>query len=257
MYVHRRYMATLLLWMAGIVFESLILFRMIKRRLFAHYPFFFAYMAVVLSSSIAIYLVYQSPSYSRFFWAKQFLGLLAGFGVLFEIVQKSFQKYPGARKFASVVLVMIFAILCGYFVFRLLPAEGFTKEGAASLERDFRAVQALTLCGVLVIVSYYRIDLGKNLFGITVGLTLYVAATILSNELRGYVGPAFDAGWNAIQPYTYFVSLLIWTFALWSYAPARTPKPPPEIDDGYEAFARRTKHALGTMRASVSKADQQ
>jgi hypothetical protein len=30
---------------------------------------------------------------------------------------------------------------------------------------------------------------------------------------------------------------------------------PPEIDDGYEAFARQTQHTLGTMKAAVSKAD--
>jgi hypothetical protein len=243
--------------MAGIVFELLILFRFLKCRLFAHYPFFFTYLIVVCSSSIALYPIYQlhSALYPQFFWAKQFLNLLAGFGVLFEIVRKSFQKYPGARAFATTVLVAMFAILCGYFVFRLLPSAAFTSEGFSSLERDFRAVQALTLCGVLIVVSYYRIDLGRNLLGITVGLGLYVGSTIVSHELRGYLGPAFNAGWNTIQPYTYFVSLLIWTFALWSYAPAAAPDMPAEINESYEALARQTQQALGTMRAAVSKVD--
>src|ERR1700756_439785 len=123
MYVHRRYMAASLLWIAGIVLESVILFRLLKCRLFAHYPFFFAYMAVVCSLSIALWPIYQFHyvSYPKFFWAKQFLNLLAGFGVLFEIVRKSFQRYPGARNFATTVLAAMFAILCGYFAFRLLP----------------------------------------------------------------------------------------------------------------------------------------
>jgi hypothetical protein len=248
-------MATSFLWIAGIALELVILFRFLKCRLFAHYPFFFAYLAIVCFFSIVLWPIYHSDPdlYPQFFWMNQFLNLLAGFGVLFEIVQKSFHKYPGARKFATTVLVMMFVILCGYFVFRLLPSSPTVHKGFSGLEKDFRAVQALTLCGLLVVISYYRIDVGRNLLGIMMGLGLYVGSTILSHELRNYVGPAFNAGWDAIQPYTYLVSLLIWTFALWSYAPAAAPETPPEIDDGYEAFVRQTQHALGTMKAAVSK----
>jgi hypothetical protein len=250
-------MATSLLWIAGIALELVILFRFLKCRLFAHYPFFFAYMAIVCFFSAALTPVYQYHRglYPQFYWLSEFLSLLAGFAVLFEIVQKSFQRYPGARKFATTVLVMMFAILCGYFVFRLLPSSPTVYKGFSGLEKDFRTVQALTLCGVLIVISYYRIDVGRNLLGIMVGLGFYVGSIILSNELRSHIGPAFDAEWKAIQPYTYLASLLIWTFALWSYAPAAAPEIPPEIDDGYEAFARQTQHALGTMKAAVSKVD--
>lgn len=250
-------MATSLLWIAGIALELVILFRFLRCRLFAHYPFFFAYLAIVCFFSIALSPIYQyhHALYPQFYWMSEFLSLLAGFAVLFEIVYKSFHKYPGARKFGMTVLVMMFAILCVYFVFRLLPSSPTVYKGFSGLEKDFRAVQALTLCGALIVISYYRIDVGKNLLGIMMGLGFYVGSTILSHELRSYIGPAFDAGWNAIQPYTYLASLLIWTFALWSYAPAAAPEIPPEIDDGYEAFARQTQHTLGTMKAAVSKVD--
>ena len=250
-------MGTSLLWIAGIALESVILFRFLKNRLYAHYPFFFAYLVVVWSSEMALWPIYRShyASYSQFFWVDQFLNLLAGFGVLFEIVRKSFQKYPGARTFATTVVAAMFAILCGYIVFRLLPLSVSSHEGFSDLERDFRAIQALTLCGVLVVISYYRIEVGRNLFGIIAGLGLYVGSTILSDELKSYVGPAFNAAWSVIQPYTYLVSLLIWAFTLWSYAPPAAPEVPSEIDDGYEAFARQTQRTLGAMKAAVSKAD--
>jgi hypothetical protein len=253
-------MVASLLWIAGIALELLILFRLLKCRLAAHYPFFFAYMIIVCLFSIALWPIYQfrHSLYPQFYWANQFLNLLAGFGVLFEIVQKSFRKYPGARNFATTVLAVMFAILCGYFVFRLLPMPpAAAKEGFSSLERDFRTVQALTLCGVLIVISYYRIDIGRNLRGIMTGLGLYVGSTILSRALRGYIGPAFDGGWNAIQPYTYLAALLVWTFTLWSYAPAPAPEMTAEIDNDYEAFAGRTEAALGTMRTAVNKVNRQ
>jgi hypothetical protein len=139
-------------------------------------------------------------------------------------------------------------------VFRLLPSSVIVR-GFSDLERDFRAIQALTLGGVLVVISYYRIEVGRNVFGIIAGLGLYVGSTVLSHELKSYVGPAFNAAWSVIQPYTYLISLLIWVFTLWSYAPAADPKIPPDIDDGYGAFARQTQHTLGTLKAAVSRAD--
>ena len=250
-------MGTSLLWIAGIVLESVILFRFLKHRLYAHYSFFFAYLVLVWSSEITLWPVYRYhfASYSRLFWADQFLTLLAGFGVLFEIIRKCFQRYPGARTFATSVLAAMFAILCGYFVFQLLPSSVTVYAGFSDLERDFRAIQALTLCGVLVVISYYRIEVGRNLFGIIAGVGLYVGSTILSDELKRYVGPAFNTAWSVIQPHAYLLSLIVWVFTLWSYAPPAAPEVPAEIDDGYEAFARQTQNTLGTMKAAVSKAD--
>lgn len=250
-------MGTSVLWIAGIALESVILFRFLKNRLYAHYPFFSAYLVVVWSWEMALWPIYRFDyaSYSQFFWVDQFLNLLAGFGVLFEIVRKSFQRFPGARTFATTLVAAMLAILCGYFVFRLLSSSTYASEGFSDLERDFRAIQALALCGVLVVISYYRIDVGRNLFGIIGGLGLYVGSTILSHELKSYVGAGFNAAWSVIQPYAYLLSLIIWVFTLWSYAPAGAPEIPPEIDDGYEAFARQTQHTLGTMKAAVSKAD--
>src|ERR1700733_3630708 len=115
MYVHRRYMGTSLLWIAGVAIESVILLRFLKNRHYAPYPFFFAYLLVVWSGEIPLWLIYRYDfaSYSRFFWADQFLARLAGFGVLYEIVRKSFRRYPGARTFATSVLAIMLAVLFG------------------------------------------------------------------------------------------------------------------------------------------------
>ena len=251
-------MATTLLWSAGIVLETVILYRFLSRRLFRHYPFFFAYMAIVWTSSIALWPIYHwnYSAYANFFWAKQFLAVLAGFGVLLEIVHKGFQRYPGARALATTVVVGMFVILVGYFAYllRVTPLEQANGR-FSDLERDFRTMQALTLGGILGLIAYYGIDVGRNLRGIISGIGLYVGTTILGHALRDYAGPSFEHGWQAVQPYTYLVALLIWTATLWSYAPAPAPEELPELDYDYEAFARRTKEQLGTVRTLVSKVE--
>jgi hypothetical protein len=127
----------------------------------------------------------------------------------------------------------------------------------AFFERDYRTVQALTIAGVLAVIYYYRIDVGKNLRGIIAGFGLYVGSTILSHALRAFAGSSFGQEWSIIQPYTYFVSLLIWAMTLWSYAPVPVPDVSPEPTRSYEAFARGTKEELGAIRAQVGRAERQ
>jgi hypothetical protein len=258
MYVHRRYMGTWILWTAGLALELLILLRFLTCRLYRHYPLFFGYMALVCTSSVILWPIYRvhPAAYANSFWALQFLTLLAGFGVMLELVQKSFQNYPGAKAFATAVLVMMFAILCGYFSHKLLATRPSSAgESFSDLERDFRVLQVIVLAGILVVISYYRIDIGRNLKGIVSGFGLYVGSTILSQAIRTFAGPSFDRGWETIQPYTYFVALLIWAVALWSYAPVPVPQSSLGLEHDYEALANGTKERLGAIRADVGRAE--
>ena len=84
-------MGASILWAAGIALESLILLRFLKCRLFRHFPLFFAYIALVWSSNLILLPFYRSSAYTNAYWALEFLALLAGFGVVLELIQKSFE----------------------------------------------------------------------------------------------------------------------------------------------------------------------
>ncbi len=254
-------MVTWILWAAGIGLESVILVRFLTQKLYKHYPLFFAYMLLVWTSNVVLLPIYRvSPSaYTNPFWLFQFLTLLAGFGVMIEIVRKSFENYPGAKGFISAILVVMFTILCAYFCYKVLLTSPIALDNNfADLERDFRALQAVVLSGALALIAYYRIEIGKNLKGIILGLGLYVGCTIVSHAVRGNVGPSFDHVWKMVQPYTYFVALLIWLVTLWSYAP---PPPAPDahsgFEQGYDGLARRTKERLRGIRVDVGRAEGQ
>ena len=253
-------MAASILWAVGIALESLILLRFLKCRLFRHFPLFFAYIALVWTSNAVLVPIYRIhyAAYPDTFWALQFLSLLAGFGVLLELIQKSFAAYAGAKEFATAVVVGMFVILAAYFAYRLVVTPGASAtKNFSDLELDFRAVQALALVGILTVIAYYSIDVGRNLRGIISGFGLYVGSVILSHAIRAYAGPAFKAGWEIIQPYAYLVSLVIWVVALWSYAPGPIPDRTLESGDDYEVFARETKERLGAIRAEVGRVERQ
>ncbi len=253
-------MGASVIWIAGFALESAILLRFLAGKLYRHYPWFFSYLTLVWFASVILWPIYrlQHAAYLNSYWVLQFLTLLAGFGVMLELVRKCFQNYAGAKGFATAVLAMMFVILCGYFSYKLLATSSLSaSENFPDLERDFRAVQALVLAGLLGVISYYRIDIGRNLKGIISGLGLYVGCTILNHALRGYVGPVFETGWEAVQQYSYFVALLVWLVALWSYAPVPPPESALGLKDDYEALARKTKERLGGIRADVGRAEGQ
>jgi hypothetical protein len=257
MYVHWGYMATFTLWSVGFALELLILVRFLWCRLVGRYPLFFGYIAIVGITSAALWPIYlyHPSAYKPAFWAAEFFTLLTGFGVMLELVQKCLERYAGARRYATIVLVSMFAALFAYFAYPLLAASTkFSTQHFSLLDRDFRAVQAVTIAGLLAVISYYRIDIGRNLRGILGGFGLYVGSTILSHELRGYLGSSFDAAWNLIQPWTYLISLVIWLLALWTYAPGPDPDEPPDLDDDdYSGLARTTREELVGLRAQVGR----
>jgi hypothetical protein len=63
------------------------------------------------------------------------------------------------------------------------------------LERDLRTVQAMFLFGLLGVISYCGIAIGKNMKGMILAYGLYIATSLVSLAVRSYA-PSFDAAGN-------------------------------------------------------------
>ncbi|HEY0704759.1 MAG TPA: hypothetical protein VGD60_18465, partial [Candidatus Acidoferrales bacterium] len=95
--------------------------------------------------------------------------------------------------------------------------------------------------------SYYRINIGRNLTGIALGMGIYVAVSLTVLALFKFIGPHFEAAWKLLQSGSYFVALAVWTGALWSYAPIPAPPGVPGSGD-YGDLAVRTRAELESLR---------
>jgi hypothetical protein len=250
-------MRILIISLAGILLDSLILCRAFRANLAAKYPLFYTYIACVLVFDVSRIVVYQLVSplpFKDFFWATQFLSLVVGYGVILEIMRKALGPYAGAERFARICVLAVFATVFSFVTFRSLTTPDWSPATCyGELERDLRAVQVLVLAGVLTVVSYYRVTLGKNLKGIILGYGLYIAVSVISPALRSYIGPPFEGVWRYTQPYLYFVSQSVWAVALWNYSPNPTPEMPPRLESDYESLALKTRARLGAMRSYIGR----
>ncbi len=247
-------MEWLIVLCSGLLLQFGILLRGLREKLLARYSFFYTYVfSTFLAASIVLLLWRVAfASYQRSYWILQFATLLIGCGIILEIFRHVLSPYRGAEKFAMATGLFIFvAVFCFAIVYRLIvPSPG---RALFELERNVRTVQAILLFGILVVISYYRVPLGKNIRGMIAGYGLYIVTSLSTLAIRAYAGSGFNNIWNVIQPLSFDASLAIWLIALWSYQPNPAPDPTLPLEEDYEMLARRTRRALASMRSHLTK----
>lgn len=247
-------MVWLLVWAIGLLIRLAGLFRGLQAEILARYRFFYVYLFSTFVADLITFILWRfnQASYQRSYWILQFLTLLIGCGIVLEIFRHVLSPYQGAEKFATAVGLFTFgSIFCFAIAYRLVVSSA--DRALFELERNVRTVQALFLIGILMVVSYYRIPIGKNLRGMISGYGLYVVTSLFTLAIRAYAGPRFNSSWNVIQPLAFDLSLAIWLIALWSYYPNPAPDPAIPLENDYEALAARTKRALVNMRSHLTK----
>ena len=231
---------------------ALLLARGARSKMLAKFPYFYAYIFCVFFVSLGLYIGYMvSPGfYNGWYWPTQFATLVAGCGVVLDIVQHAFSFYPGAERVARWACLAIFGVTFFYVGWKAATQAELTPLAVTvELERDLRVIQALVLATVLTIVFYYGIAIGRNVAGLIFGFGTYVGASLMILAVRAFLGHSFDAPWPILQSIAYLFSLMVWTIALWSYSPQAVPSDPMRMDGDYEALVGATREILNSLRS--------
>ena len=250
-------MLSLTIWLCGIVLEALILYRGFRANLLTKYSSFYTYLFVMLLSDVVAYPLYfiNMKSYEKWSWYGGFIILFLGCGILLEIFRHVLSPYAGADKFARIGgFVILGAVLCfaiGYLVFA--PNIAVVRALYFRLQRDFLTVQAILLFGLLQVISYYGIAMGRNLKGMILGYGQCVGTTLITLALRSYFGLSFRGAWSLIEQLSYVAALVIWLVALWSHCANPVPEATIGPDGDYEALAARTRNMVGAANTELVK----
>jgi len=248
-------MPILSFYAAGLFLRSLIILRGFRCHMLKKYAWFYSYVFAalladaVLSSTWAI-----SPHWYRAaYWTAQFITLVFGCGLIFEIFKHVLSPYPGAEMFARatlfLTLVLIFLSVLVYDRFIRVSLSASYVE----LERDVRTAQVVFLVAVFFVILHYAIPLGRNMRGMMYGYALYVGASLLTLAFRAYAGLGFDALWRFLQPFSSCLTLCIWLFALWAYSPSPVPSAQITLEADYEALVTATKGGVSVLRSYLGR----
>lgn len=238
-------------------------FRAIGVNLFSKYPFFYSYLTYVLLQDLSRFYIYSSRSelYPKFYWSTQFLGLIIGCGVLWEIYKLALSPFPGARRVARNLLTLILVMILAKVMANASNGSRWWPIGnTLEMERDLRLIQAILLVALLSVFTYYRVSLGRNLGGLILGYGALLGTAVVDLAFNSWLGGPYDQWWfhlwwgHYIRPIAYLPVLVIWSTALWSYEPMPLPSAETQVHQDYEQLAAGTKRRLAQARSYVRRA---
>jgi hypothetical protein len=250
-------MLSLIIWQGAIVLEAMLLFRGFRAKLFSRYPNFYVYvLSLFLSDGLLYVLSLLKPAlYAKWVWYPGFLVLFLGCGIIVEISRNVLSSYAGVEKFARigglVILgaVGVFSVLYPIFA----PSGVVAHQLYVRLQRDFLVVQAILLLGLLQLISYYGISMGRNLKGMIFGYGQCVGTTLVTLALQARIGLRFESTWSLVQQMSYLAALGIWLVALWSYCANPVPEATIGVEADYEVLVSKTRNMVGAASTELVK----
>lgn len=237
--------------------EAVVLVRGFRVKLASRFPLFYSYLLVVLIEDVIRSIVRQwyHPIYDNVYWATQFVSLVMGSLVVFEIYRLALQEYPGAAKMARNLLGMGFLAISARVLINSHPHTTIEIIYAyIRLERDLRFVQSAAILSLVLLFLWYAIPFGRNLGGILFGYAVFVAISVVQLTLVSKFGPKVQLLWNIVQPFSYAFAMGCWLRALWVPDTVVRHCRARNVEKDYEALANSTALLLQEARARLGSA---
>lgn len=246
-------MLSIAIWWVSALFEAALVWRALRARLIERFPVFSAYIVFVLAQTIIRFYVYRwhYSLYTPVYWSAEFLALILGGCVVFEVYRQALKPYPGTAKMARNVLLFLFALALARALnsFLLDPSMAYDVTGL-QIERALRLFQAITILALISLFFSYSIPFGRNLRGILLGYSLFVGERVLCLAFVGETGKGF---WFYAYSASYIAALGIWLIHLWAPAPVPHQPVAARLEHDYNVIAAATQQRLKEARVYLRK----
>lgn len=238
---------TLTIWMVGLGLEALLLARAGMTGWWRKCPLLFAYLAwILLQDVLFLFLYYQEPNwYQSAYWYGQFFSLALGCGVCWEVFRSLLAPYPAVGRVARSVLCLVLALVASKVL-----ADGWVNSNnhlsvtVIVLERNLRAVQAVALISLALLLAYFPIPVNRTQRGVALGYGLFVGTSVIDLTAADALGLRFHSTWVILQPLFYLTVLCVWCAYLWNFEVPQVAAPVPQDLLDYRSVVGRTRKGL-------------
>jgi hypothetical protein len=219
-------------------------------------PFFFSYLASVFVQDVLVMAVYvfKFKYYTPIYWYEEFFSLLMGCGLTWEVFRLTLGRYPGAGRMARNVLAFVLIMALSRWLVGGWNGNIPWAVTLVELERNLRAIQALSLIVLALLIACYHIPLGRYAKGIFAGYAIFIATMVMGLTLRASIGHAFYSVWVFVQPLCYDVTLGVWCLSLWADERVSAEEAHSKIEEDYQSLVLLTKKGLLQAREFLGKA---
>jgi len=222
----------------------ILILRAVQAKHLSRFPVFYSYMVyMVVSGAIATGLYLSaSAHYAVAWWFRYLLSVLVEFAVVVEISDHLFSPYPAIRQLGRLLV----ACVCVTFLFLyVLPSLMEVRPASATILDLAKRTSVTKAAAIIILIAaarYYKLRLGKNIAGMMVGFSLYLAVSVANFALAETYGRQLYAQTLAtVLQLSYTLCLLVWTVSLWRYEPV------PRMDRELPQTAEKVSEPLGVQ----------
>jgi hypothetical protein len=222
---------------------------LVRRRVYATLPCFFAYATFAVCADLARFLARNHGAYYATYYISE-----TGYDVLGVLVM-----YEALRTvLASVTRVwwvrLIFpAVLLAGIVLSLARAQTAPTQFSRRLafyiligEIAVRFVEVFIFAGLVTLVRVLGLRWRQYPFGVAMGFGLYATVALLITTKLSDFGTRFMFLWNVVSLVAYSLAVLIW---IWFFSvPQKAPTPNSELSAPSPGVLKQYKDALRRMR---------
>lgn len=165
-------------------------------------------------------LKFRPDLYQASYWQCESVSMAIRFLVIWDVFRQTFRKAPTVYQNVSKGLAVLALMPVAFSLFSFFTLGSYAKfiHVYFAVERSCDFVQAFLLLGMLAAVRYYELRLGRNVWGVAVGLGAYLSVSSMIFSMFD-LGASVVPFMQVLSPLSFVVMLVVWTWALWMYAP--------------------------------------
>jgi len=206
------------LLVTGTTLELAVVVVMLIRGLYRKLPYFFAYAAYDAIGTIVLTALqkHHPAAYFYSYWYGEIISWVLACAVIYEIYASLLREYAALQKLGAFLFWLMGAVLVLIALWAAFNSPGSDTfrfvRAVLNLERSMRIVQAGLLVVLFIFASFFGLSWKNYLFGIALGLAVYVCAELAVVAMRAYGGKAQNFSFTLLKPAAYNLGVLIWTF---------------------------------------------
>jgi hypothetical protein len=209
-----------LLWLAPQALLAILATRMVRNRIAASTPAFFAYLLFSIAKFLIRFAVLHlmgsnSVGYFYVYWSLALIDAMFVLLVIHEIYMLGLGAYQGLTMFASILFKWAAAILVllAAVTAASTPGPDLSRlaAGILTLDRSATIVQLGLITLLFIATSSLWLPWQRHLFGIAAGMAVIISIEVVGLALTTRYGNMFANAYDWVKSVAYLCGVLIWT----------------------------------------------
>ncbi len=218
-------------WALSTLLELVLLYFLVRRKVYRSHPAFFSYILTALLQSAVLATAYRvfgpaSAASYNIGWGSQVVVICARWLAITEIAKKALRRFSGIWGMVSRIL---FVLGVSVLVYAITGSRDQWTLAVLTVDRAVEMCIASFIVAMFVFVKYYRVQMSQMDRMLAIGFGLYSCFFVINDSI--YQAWIRTAGplWNYLETVTYLATLLLWIGAVLRHSESRIAASAPPL----------------------------